>query len=170
MDPANPASSWWFYAPFILLAFMLLVLVVLSIVVPQRKYSATEELVIGLLALSNLAWALVNAARFLIYIIPFSGPAISNPYSSVLAIAIGLFLYRVRGEYPLFYGITEILVAVLAIFVSIGTPTANPLNAIVGILGGIYILIRGMDNMDKGLPASWRPPWDWLFPKNRDID
>ena len=74
-------------------------------------------------------------------------------------------MYRLRGMYPFYYGGTEVLVAILAIFVSIGTDTTNPLNKIVGILGGAYILIRGLDNMDKGLPISWRALWDKWFPK-----
>jgi len=36
----------------------------------------------------------------------------------------------------------------------------------VGILAGIYILVRGMDNMDKDLPPNWRRTWDRLFPKS----
>jgi len=35
----------------------------------------------------------------------------------------------------------------------------------VGILGGIYILVRGMDNIDKDLPQKWRRVWDCVFPK-----
>jgi hypothetical protein len=103
---------------------------------------------------------LVSIARLLIYAIPSSGPVISNPYFAIPAIAVGFLLYWIRGKFPFFYGLTEISVSVLAIIVSIGTPNTILLNKVVAILGGIYILIRGMDNIDKGLPVSWRPMWD----------
>ena len=64
-------------------------------------------MLIGFLFLGLLAWALGNAARFLIYIIPSSGPVISNPYFAVPATAAGFFLYWMRGKFPFFYGITQ---------------------------------------------------------------
>ncbi len=154
----SPLSSWWFYAPFALF-------ILAALFAGARAEKNKDDLPAGLSVLAALIWSLVNAARYLIYIIPFSGPVISSPYFAAPAIAIGLLLYRLRGKYPLFYGSTEVLVAILVIFVSIGTDTANPLNKIVGILGGIYIFIRGLDNVDKGLPHSWRGRWNKWFPK-----
>jgi hypothetical protein len=164
MDAANPLSSWLFYAPYILLLFIFLAVLIQLIATRSRKESETEKVVVGLSIIGALTWALLNSARFLIYIIPQSGPLISNPFFAVPSIATAIFLYRIRGRHPLFYGTIEISVSVLAILVSIGASN-NPLNKIVAVLGGIYIFIRGMDNVDKGLPTSWRPTWDWVFPK-----
>jgi hypothetical protein len=35
----------------------------------------------------------------------------------------------------------------------------------VNILVGIYVLVRGMDNIDEDLPRRWRKTWDRFFPK-----
>jgi hypothetical protein len=33
----------------------------------------------------------------------------------------------------------------------------------VGILAGIYVLVRGLDNMSRDLPVSWSAWWNQLF-------
>jgi hypothetical protein len=101
----------------------------------------------------------------LVYIIPYSNHVISSRYFILPSVISGIVLYRVRGRQPFLYGSVEICVALLAIFVSIATRSSAPLNKILGILGGIYILVRGMDNVDKGLPLTWRKSWDRWFPK-----
>lgn len=91
----SPLASWWFYAPFILL-------------IPATSFAAIrlqkneEDELSGFAMLVVLGWSLINMARFLIYIIPFSEPAISSPYFSIAAILVGLLLYRLRGKYPFF--------------------------------------------------------------------
>jgi hypothetical protein len=35
----------------------------------------------------------------------------------------------------------------------------------IAIVGGIYLLVRGMDNMARDLPRRWRSHWESLFPK-----
>jgi hypothetical protein len=156
----SPLASWWFYAPFLLF-------IPAAILATYQTEKNKDTTFLGLVIMGILIWSLVNIARFLIYIIPFSGPVISSRYFSVAAVFVGLILYRLRGRYPLVYGLTEVAVAILAIFVSIGTDTPYPLNKIVGILGGIYIFVRGMDNIDRGLPNSWRDWWDRWFPKKQ---
>jgi hypothetical protein len=33
----------------------------------------------------------------------------------------------------------------------------------VTLFGAVYVFVRGMDNIDAGLPSStWRERWDWL--------
>ena len=41
------------------------------------------------------------------------------------------------------------------------------LSRSVSLVLGIYLLVRGMDNVDRDLPPSWRPWWNRLFPKQR---
>ena len=38
---------------------------------------------------------------------------------------------------------------------------------LIGVMAGIYIIVRGLDNVDRGLPLSWRPHWDRAFPKQK---
>jgi hypothetical protein len=152
------ANGWWFFAPFILFIPIAVFLAIRH--VDEKKYS-----LLGLIILGLAGWALLNVAEFLIYIIPRSGWILSNPFSAIPAVVSGLLLYRLRGKHPFFYGGTEVCVSLLAILVSIGSDSSDPLNKLVGILGGVYILVRGFDNLDKGLPSSWRGRWDSLFPK-----
>jgi hypothetical protein len=35
----------------------------------------------------------------------------------------------------------------------------------VGILAGVYVIVRGLDNMSRELPASWALWWNRLFSK-----
>ena len=93
-----------------------------------------------------------------------------------LALAIGLFWARCRM--PLAYGIAELCVGFVSVYLSVnagkgpqallasgGDPIYGLATRAIGILGGIYILVRGMDNVDKGLPSSWwsRRVWDRFF-------
>jgi hypothetical protein len=75
------------------------------------------------------------------------------------------------------YGLIEIIVSIAVIsfvFFPVTSsnlrPIAPGLSALeialansVGLLAGIYVLVRGLDNVDRGLPERWRPVWDKVF-------
>ena len=93
-----------------------------------------------------------------------------------LTIIGGLFFYWLRCRFRFWYGLCEIVVAVVVIYLSFVPPyTAMALadmslsrlqmSKAIGILGGVYILVRGMDNVDQDLPSKWRSLWDRTFPK-----
>jgi hypothetical protein len=92
----------------------------------------------------------------------------SSPYFVILAFATALLFYRLRGRYPLFYGIPEISVATAAIWLTINTENALSLKGL-ALLGGIYIIVRGLDNMERGIPSWLRPAWKRLFPKQQRV-
>jgi len=88
----------------------------------------------------------------------------------------GIGFYWLRCRHQFWYGMIEILVAVSAIVVTWFPPFAyllvadpyflgGPTTRAVGIFSGIYVLVRGMDNIDRGLPQVFRNKWDRLFPK-----
>ena len=80
-------------------------------------------------------------------------------------IFLALFFYRLRRQFPFLYGAAEIVVAVLSIAVAISQLIEEAsLAPLLLVLGGIYIFVRGMDNLDKGLPARMRHRWDIIFP------
>ena len=93
----------------------------------------------------------------------------SSPYFVIFAFATALWFYRLRGRHPLFYGITEISVATAAIWLTINTENALSLKGL-ALLGGIYIIVRGLDNMDRGMPSWLRPAWERLFPKQQRVE
>jgi hypothetical protein len=142
----------------------IILVVVLSVMFFNEGKEPPTWAVVALLLL--FCWQLYEAVRFLILVIPRSGPFFSNLYlAGPFAVLLAVILYRLRGRYPFVYGMIEIFVALIATGVAILTPSDVPLNKIVTILGGIYIFVRGLDNVDKGLPDTWRPWWTRCFPK-----
>lgn len=73
----------------------------------------------------------------------------SHPLFIIPAFAIGIYFYRLRCRRLLIYGLIEILVAGVAIWLAIGSTTELLLLKSLGIIGGVYILVRGIDNVDK---------------------
>lgn len=102
--------------------------------------------------------------------------------SSILLIATAVAgsagLYRLRGIQPFWYGCIEIGVG-LTVLIFTFVPTTHYLafdrqtflelsaTKLIGVMAGIYIIVRGLDNVDRGLPLSWRPHWDRAFPKQK---
>jgi hypothetical protein len=96
----------------------------------------------------------------------------------VAAVAASLFLYRLRGIHPFWYGCIEIVVG-LVVLIFTFVPTTHYLavdrqtffewgaTKLIGVMAGIYIIVRGLDNLDRDLPPSWRPIWDRIFPKQK---
>jgi hypothetical protein len=42
-----------------------------------------------------------------------------------------------------------------------------PLSKGVGVLAGVYAMVRGLDNIRQGLPAHFRAGWDrWFYGKS----
>jgi hypothetical protein len=83
------------------------------------------------------------------------------------AIFIGIIFFRLRSKHPLLYGLIEIIVSVVTIWFSIVAQSDSFLSKSIGILGGIYIMVRGLTNIDDGLPSTLRPIWDRWFPKKK---
>ncbi|HWW12415.1 MAG TPA: hypothetical protein VN018_07855 [Brevundimonas sp.] len=91
--------------------------------------------------------------------------AIMSPQSFWWAIASAVFLYWVRGVLPFLYGVFEIVVGVFAIGVASSAPALSVLGQFIALAAGVYIIIRGLDNIDRSLvPAlqrKWRAFWQW---------
>jgi hypothetical protein len=92
-------------------------------------------------------------------------------------IALGFFFYALRIRRRLAYGLLEVLAAVLVIYfvffpiensyLMIAEADISPIERLLsmsaGMLAGVYILVRGLDNIDQDLPAGWRFVWDRVF-------
>jgi hypothetical protein len=61
------------------------------------------------------------------------------------------------------------LVAIGALWFSIIVTNQDLLSKSIGIFGGIYIIVRGFDNIDKVLPRRFRQKWDAIFKPRRDL-
>ena len=94
----------------------------------------------------------------------------------LVSVALAVGFYRVRGTHPFWYGVGEIAVGSAALSTKFFPPYSYLLvhesslvsefvSGAVAVIVGIYLLVRGLDNMDRDLPYSWRPVWVKLFPK-----
>ncbi len=68
-----------------------------------------------------------------------------------LGAAVAIALFWLRGHRPKFYGNLEIFVGLLTINSTASTVTRFDIPSTLPFLGGIYIVIRGLDNLAKGL-------------------
>ncbi|GEM_PF-6573836 len=93
----------------------------------------------------------------------------------ILAIVVSTGFYWLRCRRPCLFGVIEILVGLLVIHLtfhpgyntSMAQEISYPeliLGSWAGTLAGVYIFVRGMDNIDKGPPPGWlRLRWNKLF-------
>jgi hypothetical protein len=61
----------------------------------------------------------------------------------------GLYLFRSKARCT--YGLLELLVGLGAIITSVRTPSEPDLSHFIAVLGGVYIVVRGLDNYDQGM-------------------
>jgi hypothetical protein len=83
-----------------------------------------------------------------------------NIWGTILIIPIlGLIFFYFRTKWRLFYGITEFLVGIFtALLIFLPSFDFNSLSTkpfyFLQIIGGLYIMVRGLDNVGKGLRAT----------------
>ena len=93
---------------------------------------------------------------------------------AIFWVLVAIGFYRLRCSYGFAYGIIELIAGTIAIILGEFPPytvlTANDTSAIgsqalhiLTLMGGIYIIVRGMDNIDQNLPSRWRPAWQRVF-------
>jgi hypothetical protein len=87
----------------------------------------------------------------------------------------GVLAFWVRCRHQFWYGLCEIVVALIVVILTFFPQTGSLLliegpsllgwfvSKGVGANAGVYIMVRGLDNMDKDLPVTWRGTWDRIF-------
>ena len=110
------------------------------------------------------------AARF-----PSSEGSIMANIWMLVTIMFGVFFYALRCRQRLWYGLIELAVAFIIIFLTfhppgpivlaVDEPTwwGTLLTRCAGSLAGVYFIVRALDNIEKGLPSQMRRGWDRLF-------
>ena len=91
----------------------------------------------------------------------------------------GVALYQLRRAFRLYYGLIEIAVGVLLLYLTVKillyghsqlsgyfSDNERKLSVSLQIGAALYVLVRGLDNICAGLrPGSWtRKCWDRIFP------
>src|SRR5436309_5453299 len=89
-------------------------------------------------------------------------------------IFLGFAFYLLRRRHRLAYGLIEVGIGIVVISLTIFPQTSylllqeEPLFGWLllksaGVSAGIYVLVRGLDNVEQGLTKSWRTRWDRAF-------
>jgi hypothetical protein len=93
-------------------------------------------------------------------------------------VVLAALLFNLRGLAPFWYGCLEVAVGIVVLIFTL-IPTSHPLLVqaptfiestgarVIASMAGLYIIVRGLDNMERDLPISWRSVWDRLFPKQK---
>jgi hypothetical protein len=115
--------------------------------------------------------------------VPPEVPSWRGIVGTICAIVVGLLLYALRCHKRLYYGMLEVISESFRIYFNIAPASQSGSTVCNGtvlwglgcsfqrwliILAGIYIFVRGMDNIGQGLP-SWVPhsirrSWHRVFP------
>lgn len=133
---------------------------ILSLLVPYNKK------MIGLFRLMMMTWFSVLSAGQ--YIVTFYAVIVKshNVWGTVVvSVCLGIALYIIREKQRMLYGGIEFICGVLAIY-SIFQESKFELGEIpytlefsVKIAGGLYIMVRGQDNMVKALKGTKAGNW-----------
>ena len=89
-------------------------------------------------------------------------------------VVVAVAFYRIRCWSRLLFGAIEIVAGIGVIIIGEFPPNAVATAAnvwtlgsraahMLALLGGVYIVVRGLDNIDQGLPERWRPAWGRIF-------
>jgi hypothetical protein len=92
----------------------------------------------------------------------------------VLLILVGTGFYWLRSRCRFWYGLVEVGAAILVTFLTfypqtnylLGNGPTFPgslLRGTAGFFAGVYIFVRGMDNIAQDLPNALKPLWSRVF-------
>jgi hypothetical protein len=81
------------------------------------------------------------------------------------ATLISVVVYWCRGFIPKLCGLAEISIGVVAI--SYATHTPDPTARMLSLASGMYVIVRGFDNVRQGLAPEPRARWLQWFPDRR---
>jgi|SRR5215208_370876 len=128
----------------------------------QRRY-VLIRLAIGALISLLASWAVANLDEIL-ESVRIWGVAVLIPL-------VGVVLYWIRCHYRLSYGMSEVIVgSVMGIRAGIAATSSKieMASTLLQALGGIYIVVRGMDNIQQGLANTrFAARWQSIFSDRR---
>jgi len=93
---------------------------------------------------------------------------------TVFWVVVAVCFYRIRCWSRLLYGAMEVIAGIGVIILGEFPPNAITTAAstwslgsraahMLALMGGVYIVVRGLDNVGQGLPERWRPAWRRIF-------
>jgi hypothetical protein len=98
-------------------------------------------------------------------LIRYSEVVLTSPYSYPAFIVLGLALYILKQKVTFYYGLFELIAALAAIYLSTNSTISTLYTRWFSVLTGIYIFVRGLDNMGKDIPDKLLPYWEAITAK-----
>lgn len=89
---------------------------------------------------------------------------LSSKFFIPLYIITGVLLYRLKRGNLLIYSVLEFFFAIATIYIAVISPTNSLITKSAVILGGIYVLVRALDNLGNKLPQTVKILWNNWFP------
>jgi hypothetical protein len=139
--------------------------------VPEPFQPGTPQIV----NVSFVLWIALNLAAvillcvsigvFVSRIISDADIVLSSPALVPIMILVGIGFYRLRFSSPILYGMLECCFGIIAISLASYSTTQDVLAKLLGAAGGVYIIVRGLDNIDRGLTNTWRTNLKLIFPQ-----
>jgi hypothetical protein len=111
-------------------------------------YLATVSLTV-FVGIGMFAWPFLLAAFWERISELAQSPLIRAILTAAFAL-IGLLLYLSRKYLRSVYGAAEVVVGAASCWNGLGTTSSNSLAAMLSVAGGLYIIVRGMDNFETG--------------------
>jgi len=116
---------------------------------------------------------IIIATFFLLFIYPI---IIKNNCVKTIALVVTvvaiIYLFFLRKMKRLAYGLIELIIGLLMIVSIIAFPTESINGGLLDVpklFGGIYIVIRGLDNIEKGIKSpNVLKNWEKIFKKRLD--
>jgi len=85
----------------------------------------------------------------------------------ILVPILGVTLFWMRSKFRLSYGISEVIVGCIAaarVVFPVSKIQSFEAVVLIQFLGGLYIMVRGLDNIEKGLKGTrFLPSWQSIF-------
>jgi|GEM_PF-2938044 len=87
-----------------------------------------------------------------------------------IALVVGVALFIFRSRQRLGYGLVEVAIGVFATYYSQKADLTNP-DSIVRVLAGLYIVVRGLDSIGKGIQGTkYESAWRRFFKGKADTE
>jgi hypothetical protein len=112
-------------------------------------------LIFGGITIAGLGFILTLVAVYLVQVLGiFLLRSSGEPWFVPVGLTMAWLLYVLRERLLPLYAMLEIVIGIAAVTASVRTgSTADRVPHLIAVFGGIYVIVRGLDNLNKGLPA-----------------
>jgi hypothetical protein len=116
-----------------------------------------------------LAFATTSAALSVVpitwhYMRDWLRPFLLSPAAGVIFAVAAVLFYRLRGKWPMTYGVIEIYAGLATLAIVTQHQTLDFGTRIVSMLAAMYVIVRGLDNLSRGLSPDLAELWEAVFP------